>query len=150
VASEGRLAWAAVVALVMILMAMHVEPASASGRLRASLSVTSDQVFMMAGKSMLEPLRAAHFLLVAYACGMLIPRRGAFFETAIGRALITTGRHSLPVFILGGVLSYVGGFVVDRAGLARTAFVAVNAGGIAMLVMFARVLEARARARRAA
>ena len=59
VASEGRLAWAAVVVLVMILMSMHVEPASASGGMRASLSVTAEQVFVMSGKSMLEPLRAA-------------------------------------------------------------------------------------------
>lgn len=147
VAREGRLAWAAVVALVMILMAMHVEPASASGGLRASLSVTSEQVFGMSGKSMLEPLRAAHFLLVAYACAILIPRRAAFFEGAIGRVLITTGRHSLPVFVLGGVLSYAGGFVVDRAGLAAMAFVAVNVTGLAMLVVFARGLEARAKVR---
>lgn len=146
-ASEGRLAWAAVVALVTILMAMHVEPASASGGLRASLSVSADQVFTMSGKSMLEPLRAAHFLLVAYACAILIPRRASFFHGPIGRMLITTGRHSLPVFVLGGVLSYAGGFLVDRAGLTTLAFVAVNVGGMAMLVVFARRLEKRAKAR---
>ena len=127
----------------MILMSMHVEPASASGGLRASLSVTAEQVFVMSGKSMLEPLRAAHFLLVAYACAILIPRRAAFFDGAIGRVLVTTGRHSLPVFVLGGVLSFAGGFVVDRAGLARMAFVAVNVMGVAMLVVLARRLKAQ-------
>ena len=86
---------------------------------------------------------------MAYACAILIPRRAAFFDGAIGRVLVTTGRHSLPVFVLGGVLSYAGGFVVDRAGLARLAFVAVNVMGVAMLVVFAWGLEVAARALKA-
>jgi hypothetical protein len=141
-AGGGRLAWAAVVALVAICMAMHVEPVWGAGGPRASLSVCGDRVFAMSGKRMLEPVRAAHFLLVAYACGALLPRRSAMFDGVVGRALVVTGRHSLPVFCLGGVLSYAAGFVVDRAGLAAAAFVAVNVCGGVMLVMFARGLEA--------
>jgi hypothetical protein len=142
-AQGRRLAWAAAAALLMILAAMHVEPVPGSSGLRASLSVCGDRMIPYADKGMLGPLRAAHFLLVAYVCGMLIPQRARFLDGAIGRALVTTGRHSLTVFCLGGVLSYAAGFVADRAGLTVLVFVVLNAWGGLALVLAAQGLEAR-------
>jgi hypothetical protein len=138
-----RLAWAAAAALLMILAAMHVEPVPGSSGLRASLNVCGDRMIPYSDKGMLGPLRAAHFLLVAYVCGTLIPRRAAFFGGAMGRALVITGRHSLPVFCLGGVLSYAAGFVADRAGLTMLVFVVLNAWGALALMLTAQGLEAR-------
>lgn len=148
-AQGRRLAWAAAVALLIIMAAMHIEPGRGASGLRASLSVCSDRVIPYSEKGMLGPLRAAHFLLVAYVCGMLIPRRAAFFDGAIGRALVVTGRHSLPVFCLGGVLSYAAGFVADRAGLTMLVWVVLNAWGALALMLTAQGLEARRAAARA-
>jgi hypothetical protein len=148
---DYTLAATAAVALGLVLMAMHVDVAWGAGGSRPVLSVAADRVFPLAGKPMLEPVRAAHFLIVAYLCAALIPRRAAFFDGAIGRALTVTGRHSLALFCLGAVLSLGAGYVTSASGKSTASFVAVNLVGGILLIRTAQWLDAlKARSRAAA
>ncbi len=89
--------------------------------------------------------RLIHFLMLAYVIAQA-PRLSALAKSAAGQALQRLGRHSLAVFALGSVLSYVGQATLRVAeaqfsiagafiGLLYTVF------GIIGLLLFARYLE---------
>jgi hypothetical protein len=141
---------AAAFVLLVVLVVMHVDVASAAaptigGRVtgRTHLSLTANAVFPLAGKPSLEPVRLAYFLVLAYVCAAVIPANWAFFRTGLGRALATTGRHSLPVFCVGRVLSCGGELVLHAAPGSAVATAVTNVAGCTFLLGFAGVLEAR-------
>jgi hypothetical protein len=147
---EYRLVGVAAFVLVVVLVVMHVDVASAAapatgGRVaaRTHLSLTANAVFPLAGKPSLEPVRLAYFLVLAYVCAAVIPTNWSFFRTGLGRALATTGRHSLPVFCVGRVLSCGGELVLHAAPGSAVAAAVTNVAGCAFLLGFAGVLEAR-------
>jgi len=92
----------------------------------------------LARKTDLGPLRLLHFFALAYlvvsllraAPGLIAPRRA--------EPLALMGRHSLSVFLLGMALSFVGGIILDQAGLGLLPHLVVNGGGIALLWLWAR------------
>jgi hypothetical protein len=149
---EYRLVGAATLVLLFVLVAMHVDFAGAaqpssggvgSALARTHLSLSTDRLFPLSGKTSLGPVRLAYFLILAYVCAVRIPSRCAFFDTGLGRALALTGRHSLPVFCVGRVLSCGGELVLDTMARSAVAVAVTNVAGCVFLLTVARVLEAR-------
>lgn len=92
------------------------------------------------GKVNEEPLRILHFLVLTYATLYLmyglqkqLPRVYARLR-ALGRPVINCGQHSIQIFVLGLVLSYVGGYVIAGLGNGVGVWLPVNAAGIAILL----------------
>jgi hypothetical protein len=97
-------------------------------------------------KTLLGPLRLAHFCALAYlalaACG---PRGAGLAGGSPARRRIVAelsriGRNSLPVFVAGLVLSRLMGVSFDLLGRSFATAVLVNAAGIALLVALAHLL----------
>lgn len=101
-----------------------------------------EQSIPWADKDTLGPMRLLHFLALACAAALLVPRDAGWLRSAPAGLLIACGRHSLPVFCVGVVLSIAGTAVllVDRNSLT---VLAVNLAGIAVLMAMAMVLERR-------
>ncbi len=101
-------------------------------------------------KTDLGMARLLHFLALAYAvyyCGLtrLVAR------TPLFKPLCVIGRHSLPVFAAGSLLSTVCQMIIDSWAPALPITMAMIATGIALHYLLARVLAMRAgRARQAA
>lgn len=66
------------------------------------------------GKSTLEIGRLLHFLALAYVISALIRPDARFFSTTIGNLFSTLGRHSLPVFVGGVLLSTVWTILIQQ------------------------------------
>ncbi|MBP2301033.1 OpgC family protein [Azospirillum picis] len=95
-----------------------------------------------AGKHTLGPMRLLHFLALACLAALLVPREAGWLASAPARLLAACGRHSLPVFCLGVVLA-IAGTVLLMTGGGLPMVLAVNLGGIALLLMTGVVLERR-------
>jgi hypothetical protein len=104
----------------------------------ANFVLLPDAWLPIADKTNLSPIR----LVDALAKAWLI---GALFTTSlpgpIGRALAVGGRHSLPVFVLGLVLSVIGAVIIKETGFDLLIQVAVIGGGIALMLVFALLLD---------
>jgi hypothetical protein len=89
--------------------------------------------------------RLIHFLMLAYAIAKA-PRLALLAKSSAGQGLQRLGRHSLAVFALGSILSYVGQAVMSVAG-AQFSIAATIVGplytlfGVIGLFLFARYLE---------
>ena len=85
------------------------------------------------GKVALEPILLLHFLSLVYLVLWLLPRRAPILTRAWVGPLVTCGRHPLPVFCGGLVLSVAGSVLVaDYPGVATQLGVSV-AGCAALL-----------------
>jgi hypothetical protein len=104
----------------------------------------------VADKTNLSPLRLVDALAKAWLAAVLIPRTGAWLTAAPVRAFATMGRQSLPIFVLGLILSVIGSVIVREAGFDLMAQTAVVAGGIAVMITFAALLQWQATLQRAA
>lgn len=93
-----------------------------------------------AEKDTLGPMRLLHFLALACAAALLVPQGARWLRAAPARLLTDCGRHSLPVFCVGIVLSFCG-TVVLLTVQGAAAVLAVNAGGVAILLVLAAVIE---------
>jgi hypothetical protein len=67
-------------------------------------------------KRNLSVWRIAHFIALAYLAVSLIPQDAGWLSQAWAQRLIDAGRHSLPVFCLGIVLSLAAFVVLRQAG----------------------------------
>lgn len=65
-------------------------------------------------KSTLEIGRLAHFLALAYVVSALIRPDARFFSTLVGRMFGMLGRHSLPVFVGGVLLSTIWTILIQQ------------------------------------
>ncbi len=92
-------------------------------------------------KSDLSPLRFANVLALAYIVARLVPPQSAFLAGRFARPFVMCGRHSLHVFCLGILLSMVGHLIVTElyGGVALQA--AVSAGGVAIMVALAALMD---------
>ncbi|PWC84934.1 hypothetical protein TSH100_16595 [Azospirillum sp. TSH100] len=101
-----------------------------------------EETIPWADKDTLGPMRLLHFLALACAAALLVPRDAAWLRSAPARLLVACGRHSLPVFCVGVVLSIAGSaLLVAEDGALMV--LAVNLAGIAVLLALALVLERR-------
>ncbi|MBS3964532.1 MAG: OpgC domain-containing protein [Methylomonas sp.] len=96
---------------------------------------------MLLDKSQLGILRYLHFLAMAYLIRLWMLRHPAWLHNRFVGTLITLGQQSLPMFMLGTCLSFVGGMLLDReqANLINSA--PVNLAGIAIMLLVAQTLK---------
>jgi hypothetical protein len=88
-------------------------------------------------KTGLSPWRLAHILAVAYIVAIFVNPRAAWLRQTWARAVIACGRSSLDIFTLGTILCFVGLFLMVEAGRDLWIQVAINAGGIGLMVAVA-------------
>jgi len=88
-------------------------------------------------KTHLGILRWIHFLALAYLMNQLFHRKAHWLYMALPRWIATVGRQSLPMFLFGAFLSYLGGMALDWTD--RGAFIAlcVNAVGLGLMFLAA-------------
>ncbi|MBK1839998.1 OpgC domain-containing protein [Azospirillum sp. YIM B02556] len=101
-----------------------------------------EETIPWADKDTLGPMRLLHFLALACAAALLVPRDAGWLRSAPARLLVACGRHSLPVFCVGVVLSIAGSALLVAEDGAFMVLV-VNMVGIAVLLAMALVLERR-------
>lgn len=99
-------------------------------------------------KTNLSVLRLIDAFAKAWLIAVLVPRSAAWLMSVPARLLALAGRQSLPVFVLGLVLSTVSGVIVREAGFVLWVQSAVVLAGIALLIGFAALLDWQARAGR--
>jgi hypothetical protein len=92
----------------------------------------------MARKTDLGPLRLLHFFALTYLVVSLLRAAPDLITPRRAEPVALMGRHSLSVFLLGMTLSFIGGIVFDQAGTGLLSNLAVNAGGVALLWLWAR------------
>lgn len=92
-------------------------------------------------KGALEPLRIASFLALALIARRYVPAGTVLACTAIGRAVIRCGQHSLHIFCLGVLLSVAGWIIAEETGHSFMVQFCVSLAGIAMLLVFASYLD---------
>lgn len=92
-------------------------------------------------KTNLSLWRLAHALSLAYLVAAHVPRTAAWLGSAGARLLEQAGRHSLPLFCFGVILSLLGTFALTEIGRGPLMQVAVNVSGIVLLLGTAQMLE---------
>ncbi len=92
-------------------------------------------------KTNLSLWRLAHSLSLAYLIAAHVPRDAGWLRTGVGAMLERAGRHSLPLFCSGVILSLLGTFALTEIGRGWAMQLAVNVVGIGSLLLMASVLE---------
>jgi hypothetical protein len=92
-------------------------------------------------KTNLSLWRFAHALSLAYLVAAHVPRTAAWLASMPARLLEQAGRHSLPLFCFGVILSLLGTFAFTEIGRGPVMQVLVNLVGITLLLATASVLE---------
>lgn len=92
-------------------------------------------------KTNLGPLRWLHIIVLAIIARSLVQHLPTLLSSLFGLFLITLGQQTLPVFLIGMLLSYVGGIVLDQCGHSGSVLFLVNIGGIALLIASAYLLS---------
>ena len=88
-------------------------------------------------KSGLSPWRLAHILAIAYLVAIFVKAEAAWLRRRWAKAVIVCGRSSLDIFTLGTILCFVGLFLMVEAGRDLWIQIAINAGGIGLMVAVA-------------
>jgi hypothetical protein len=88
-------------------------------------------------KSRYGPLRWFHFMALAYLVTSLFKARETWLTTRLSGLVAGMGRQSLPMFLVGMTLSYVAGMVLDQLGHGIVSLLAVNLGGIMLMILAA-------------
>ena len=98
-------------------------------------------------KSLLSLWRLAHILAIFHLAVRFVP--ASFYRGVMGRTAALLGRHSLDIFCLATVLSFLGMFIFVELGRDWPNQLAVNFGGMTIMILFARRAERRRVVRRA-
>ena len=85
-------------------------------------------------------LRYVHFLSLAYLAYVAVGENGYRIRGAVADLLCKVGQQSLAVFMSGLVLSFAASVILNMIGRGFFAVSLVNLGGIALLVVIARVV----------
>jgi len=103
-----------------------------------------------ADKTMLAPLRLVNVLALLYMVAYFVSPQARWLKTRFAAPFLSCGRHSLPVFGVGVLLSSIGYLAVDKTGGALSVHAAVNVLGVLALFILGGVLDWRRTARVAA
>jgi hypothetical protein len=87
-----------------------------------------------ASKTDLSWHRLADVLAKAWLVAVLVPRTGLFFQRGLGGAISCAGRHSLPVFVFGILLSLLASIVIYETSGDLAVQMTVNLLGMAMML----------------
>lgn len=99
----------------------------------------------VADKTNLSPLRLVDAFAKAWLIAALVPRAAGWLSRWPFALLAIAGRQSLPVFVLGLVLSTVAGIVIKEGGYAVSLQAAVVLVGAGLMLAFAAMLDWQAR-----
>jgi hypothetical protein len=100
-----------------------------------------------ADKTMLAPLRVVNILALMYVVAHFISPQAGWLKTRFAAPLLSCGRHSLPVFGVGVLLSSIGYIAVNETGGALNIHTAVNLLGVFALFILGGALDWRRSAR---
>lgn len=111
----------------------------------ANVSLIDPADLPVADKTNLTVLRLVDGLAKAWLIAVLIPRTAGWLNAFPARMLSVMGRQSLPVFVLGLVMSTVCGVILRETGFGLAIQFAVLLVGSAILIAFAALLDWQAR-----
>ena len=100
-------------------------------------------------KTFLAPLRVVNLLTLVYVFGYFVSPQAPWLKTRLAQLFVACGRHSLPVYILGVVLSCAGYIVIEESSSRTFAYWIVNLVGTATLLLLGMMLDSRSRRTRA-
>lgn len=116
-------------------------------RLGETVGVTilfdEEMIWTLAAKSHIGVFNLAHGLALAYLVAVLVPREAPWMRTAVPQLLAAVGRHSLNVFCIGVLLSWVVTVGLRMHPDARWLDPALTVAGVSVLVVFALAAERR-------
>lgn len=92
-------------------------------------------------KSHLGLLRYLHFLAMAYLVSGLMRKYAPHLQKPWFQPIITMGQQSLPVFILGSCLSFLGGVILNGSEASLAASAWINIAGIGLMLLAAQLLN---------
>lgn len=85
-------------------------------------------------KSLLPPVRLISILALAALVGLLVRRDAPFMTGRVGWLVVLCGQNSLYVFCLSILLSLLGNAVLTHAGKTAPVVIAVNLGGVLIMI----------------
>ncbi len=94
-----------------------------------------------APKDDLSPIRLIPFFALVVLVAVLVRPHAHFLTSRAARPLVTAGQQSLEIFCLGILLSALGHMLITELGHGLGLRLAVNALGIAIMLVAARVLD---------
>jgi hypothetical protein len=94
-----------------------------------------------ADKNNLSPVRLVPFLALVVLVVRLVPSDASFLSSRVARPLVLCGRQSLEIFCLGILLSALGHVAISEFASALPLKLAVNAAGIAIMLLTARAMD---------
>ena len=103
-----------------------------------------------AEKTFLSPLRVINVLALVYVFGFFVSPQAPWLKTKVANLFLACGRHSLPVYGSGVVLSCVGYVVITESASKAMTNWAVNLLGIVALFSLAAMLDWSSQRRRLA
>lgn len=99
----------------------------------------------VADKTNLSPLRLLDAFAKAWLIAVLVPQAAGWLSRWPFALLAVAGRQSLPVFVLGLVLSTVAGIVIKEGGYAFSLQAAIVLIGAGLMLAFAAMLDWQSR-----
>lgn len=88
-------------------------------------------------KTNLGPLRWLHFMALAILIRAGLQSRPGLMSHWVAQGFIKIGQQSLPIFLMGMVLSYLGGIILDQYGHGASVLFFVNVSGVLFLTLSA-------------
>ncbi|MGE3229383.1 MAG: OpgC family protein [Hyphomicrobium sp.] len=113
----------------------------------ADTTLISRDVVEPMSKHDLSAWRFAHVLALAYLVAVLVPANAGWLKHGWATLLETCGKHSLQIFALGTLLSFLGWIALSEFGSNQVAVGAVNVLGIAIMSITAWQMSRRKQAR---
>lgn len=92
-------------------------------------------------KSHLGLLRYGHFLAMAYLIAVWMRPRQHLLNNQLAASIIAMGRQSLPIFMLGTCLSFVGGILLNNQPSDLLNSLWINIAGLGLLILCAHCLN---------
>jgi hypothetical protein len=92
-------------------------------------------------KSDLSALRLVSFFALALTTVHFMRRDSAILRNPVSKLVILCGQHSLQVFCLGILLSVLGRFIISAVSRGFLMQVAVNLGGLALMIALAALMS---------
>lgn len=84
-------------------------------------------------KHYLSMWRFVHVLALAYVVAALVPANAAWLRKSWAEAVQRCGKHSLEIFSIGTLLSFLGWIALNELGSNQMTMLAVNVAGIAIM-----------------
>lgn len=100
-------------------------------------------------KTDLSLWRLLHVVALAYVVAAVVPKNAAWLKKSWANTVSLCGKHSLEIFSLGTLLSFLGWIALTELGSSPAMEAAVNVAGIAIMSMTAWQLSRRKQDRRA-